>query len=417
MYDVVVVGAGPAGLMAAGVAGGDGASVLLVEKMEKPARKLRISGKGRCNITNTADLDKFMSKVRAGCEFVSFAFQEFDNKSVMNFLASIGLDVIVERGERVFPSTGRAQDVANTIENWVSRQNVDIRCNAQVKEIVVKNSVVAAIELSDGEIIECKSVILTTGGVSYPLTGSDGEGHEMAYDLGHSIVPLRPSLVPLVADESMKALVGLELRNVNTSLMVDENLFDSRFGEVVFYDNSISGPTVLALSRFAVDALLDSKKVALILDIKPALSQEKIVNRINREIALIPSAPIKVLLDKLAPRGLHSKIAKQAGINAKGSINSLNDRDIVLIAEALKSLKFRIIDYRPFSEAIVTAGGVSTNEIDEYTMQSKLVKNLFFAGELIDIDADTGGYNIQLALSTGHLAGRCAAASALKNRQ
>lgn len=409
MYDVIVVGAGVSGLMAAGVAASHGARVLLLEKMEKPARKLRITGKGRCNLTNTVPRDRFMDKVRAGAEFALCAYEEFDNQSVMAFFESIGLELVVERGERVFPSSGRAQDVANTMEYWAKKQKVEIICGAKVEEIIVNGGAVSALRLFGGKTIECKAIILATGGVSYPLTGSDGDGHEMADSLGHSIVELRPALVPLVVCEPLKALVGLELRNVNVVLSVDSLPVDSRFGEVAFYENSIAGPTVIALSRLAVDAIIDNKKVELSIDLKPALTQEKIVARLVREIPQISEAPLRVLLDKIAPRPLHNKIAKHSLCDLSKLNNKLSARDLNAIAEAVKSLKFEIVDYRPFSEAIVTAGGVSTNEIDEKTMESKLVKNLFFAGELIDIDADTGGYNIQLALSTGCLAGLSAA--------
>lgn len=410
MYDLVVVGAGVSGLMAAGSAARCGASVLLVEKMEKPARKLRITGKGRCNITNTVDGERFLAKVRAGADFVRVALGEFDNRATMAFLEEeVGLPLAVERGERVFPASGRAQDVANTIENWVKRQNVTIRCNAGVQEIVVVDGVVAGVRMSDGEVIECKNVVLSTGGVSYPSTGSDGDGHEMADNLGHSIVELRPALVPLVVQESLEALVGLELRNVNVVLEVDCQVIDQRFGEVVFYDKSIAGSTVIALSRMAVDAIIDNKNVALILDVKPALSQLKLAARVEREIEQLIEAPLRVLLDKIAPRQLHSQILRQSKLNAKLPIKKLTKEDIDILVLTVKSLKFTVVDYRPFAEAIVTAGGVATGEIDERTMASKRIKGLYFAGELIDIDADTGGYNIQLALSTGRLAGLSAA--------
>lgn len=405
MYDLVVVGAGVSGLMAAGVAGECGASVLLVDKMEKPARKLRITGKGRCNVTNTVERERFLAKVRAGSDFVRVAFGEFDNVSTMAFLESIGLPLTVERGERVFPTSGRAQDVANAIENWVKRQNVTIRCGSKVQEIIAINGEVVGVRLSDGEVIDCYKVILATGGVSYPSTGSDGDGHEMADALGHKIVELRPALVPLVMQEPMGLLPGLELRNVNVTLVVDGVAVDSRFGEVVFYDNSIAGPAVIALSRIAVDAIIDNKKVALDLDLKPALSQLKLVARIEREIGLLPDAPLRVLLDRIAPRQLHSEILRQAKFSAKLMVAKLDKNAVEELAQTIKSLKFSIVNYRPFSEAIVTAGGVATSEIDEKTMESKKIRGLYFAGELIDIDADTGGYNIQLALSTGRLAG------------
>ncbi|MEG2606725.1 MAG: aminoacetone oxidase family FAD-binding enzyme, partial [Mucinivorans sp.] len=255
MYDIIVVGGGPAGMIAAGTAGSLGANVLLLEKMEKPARKLRITGKGRCNITNTADTERFISKIRAGGEFVGSAYKAFDNRATIGFLEEIGLPLTIERGERVFPQSGRAQDVANAIENWISKQNVAIRCNVQVKDIIVNKSNVCSVVAASGEVIECHAVILATGGVSYPSTGSDGDGHEIADALGHEIIPLRPALVPLSTNESLDTLAGLELRNVEVTLMSDGKAIDSRFGELTFYKNAISGPTVIALSRMAVDAI------------------------------------------------------------------------------------------------------------------------------------------------------------------
>lgn len=406
MYDVVVIGAGVSGLMASGVAASNGASVLLVEKMEKPARKLRITGKGRCNITNNRTHREFLDRVRAGREFIEPAFTAMNNDMVVEFFESIGLPLVVERGERVFPASGRAQDVANAMENWARGKGATIRCNAPVSRIGVDGDRVAFVEIQGGERIECRAVILATGGVSYPLTGSTGDGHQMAYDLGHNIVELRPALVPLVVQDNLKAFVGLELRNVNTSLMVNGEKVDDRFGEIAFYENSIAGPTVIALSRQAVDAILDKKSVELWIDLKPALSETKLMNRIVREVEALPNAPLKVLLDKLSPRPTHTKILSQSGVKSSVLLKNLTREDIGNLIRTIKGLWFVVVDYRPFSEAIITAGGVDTSEVDPLSMESKIVHNLFFAGELLDMDADTGGYNIQLALSSGAKAAR-----------
>lgn len=409
MYDVVVIGAGVGGLMASGVAAKSGASVLLLEKMEKPARKLRITGKGRCNITNNRAHKEFLERVRAGRDFIEPAFLSMDNGMVVDFLESIGLPLVVERGERVFPASGRAQDVANAMENWAKEQGVTIRCNAPVLRIGMDCGRVAFVEIEGGERVECRAVVLATGGVSYPLTGSTGDGHQMAYDMGHNIVELRPALVPLVVQDSLKNFAGLELRNVNVSLVVGGEKIDERFGELTFYENSIAGPTVIALSRQAVDAILDQKSVELWIDLKPALSETKLMNRIVREVEALPNAPLKVLLDKLSPRPTHAKIFSQSGVKSSVMLKNLTREHVGCLIRTIKGLWFVVVDYRPFSEAIITAGGVDTNEVNQNSMESKIVGNLFFAGELLDIDADTGGYNIQLALSSGAKAGYSAA--------
>lgn len=406
MYSVVVIGAGVAGLMAAGTAAQNGAKrVLLLEKMEKPARKLRITGKGRCNITNTKSNAEFLQKVNAGAEFVDYALQQFDSKAVVAFLDSIGLATAVERGERIFPQSGRAQDVANALERWAKNSGVEIRCNAPVTSVNIKEGAIESVTVRDVEVIDCDAVIVTTGGVSYPLTGSDGDGYQWAADAGHSIVGLRPALVPLITFEDVTGLSGLQLRNVAIKLLIDGSAQMERFGDVDFYDNSIAGATILQVSRKAVDAIIDGKTVAIELDLKAALSLEKLTNRINRELATLKSATLKILLQKLTPSPLHKMVAANVGISLKTPLASLSQSDVTAIASTLKCLKFAIADYCPFTQAIVTAGGVATGQCDRETMQSQFVKKLYFAGEILDIDADTGGYNIQLALSTGRLAG------------
>lgn len=420
MYNIIVVGAGVAGLIAAGTAAAERPNdtklkVLLLEKMEKPARKLRITGKGRCNITNTKPHDEFLSKIKQGAEFAKYAFEEFDNQAVIKFLNSIGLPTMIERGDRVFPASGRAQDVADALEKWAKSQGVEIMCNAEVSDVNVENWKVASVSLKNGQSFDCQSVIITTGGVSYPLTGSTGDGYQFAFDAGHAIVPLRPALVPLVSNEDLTELAGLQLRNVSVNLYVDNILTETRFGDVDFYEKSISGATILQISRTAVDAIIDHKNVRLEIDLKAALSVAKLSARIGREIEAMPSATFKILLQKMAPSQIHQKIASSAGIALKKMITTLSPADIAAIITALKQVQFSIVDYRPFAEAIITAGGVSTDECDDKTMESKIISGLYFAGEVLDIDADTGGYNIQLALSTGRLAGHYSATHRTEN--
>ena len=412
IYDIVVVGGGVAGLIAAGTAAGQGSRVLLIEKMEKPARKLRITGKGRCNLTNLRAREGFLEKVRSGAEFVSYAYDRFDNRALTEFFESIGIPLTLERGERIFPESGRAWDVAEGLVRWVKAKGGEIRCDSPVTELIIENNAIKGVKTDNGKIL-ASQVIMSTGGVSYPSTGSTGEGHQMAYDAGHGIEPLRPALVPLVAKSNIK---GLSLRNVEVSLIIDREPVDKRFGEMEFNDRGITGPIILQISRTAVDAIGDNKQVEISIDLKPALDKQKLMSRIDRDVETLKDVSVKILLQKLTPSPLHSEIARQSGINSSTPLSRLDATDKESLAYTLKNLKFSITGYRPFTEAIITAGGVELSQVDPHTMESLIVKGLFFAGELLDIDADTGGFNIQLACSTGRLAGESAAAGA-RNRK
>lgn len=413
MYSVIIVGGGVAGLVAAAGAAAAGARVLLLERMEKPARKLRITGKGRCNITNLRPRDEFLAKVRSGADFMSYAFDQFDNNATVEMLKSIGLEVVAERGERLFPASGKAWDVAEVLIGHAARCGVEIRNNSRVKHLIINNNTVGGVVIygTNGEDVEIPSrcVIMATGGVSYPATGSSGDGHQMAYDAGIEIEPLRPSLVPLEVDAS--GLKGLALKNVSLRLMIDSNVAEERFGDTEFTSEGvISGPIILQISRTAVDALIDERAVELVLDLKPALSVAKLEGRIAREYeALGGATKLRILLGKLLPAPLHSRVAAQADLSLNTPLEKLKELDITRLIAALKGLVFKVYDYRPFTEAIVTAGGIALGEVDERTMESRKIQGLFFAGELLDIDADTGGYNIQIAVSTGRLAGLSAA--------
>ncbi len=409
-FDVIVVGGGAAGVMAAGVAASTGKKVLLCERMEKPQRKVRITGKGRCNLTNMRTGTEFLAKVRVGADFFRPAFQAFDNRQTVRFFEQIGVSLTVERGERVFPTSGRAWDVAEAHIRWAQQQGACIECHSRVLELLTRSGHIHSIlvEQQGGhrEEIACQAVILATGGASYPATGSSGDGYRLAHRTGHAIEPIRPSLTPLECGEDLRSLCGLHLRNIEARLWIDQQKVASEFGELEFLREGIGGPVVLRMSRQAVDALIDGHHVTLELDLKPALSVEKLQARIEREMAaLAPSTAVRVLAGKLLPSTLALFSLGKAGIDPHKTLTTLSDREQRAWIHQLKAFRLPISDYRPFSEAIVTAGGIRTDQVDPQTLQSKRIRGLYFAGEVLDIDADTGGYNLQIAYSTGHLAG------------
>ncbi len=405
-YNTIIIGAGAAGLMAASVAAQKG-SVLVLEKMEKPARKVRITGKGRCNITNTKAKEDFLAKVRCGANFFETAFDHFDNRATMDFFEKNGLEIEAERGDRVFPKSGKAWDVADTLVKAAKQAGAKIECYCAVESLNIEDNILKSVTTENGDTISCDNVIVCTGGLSYPATGSTGDGYNMAYDAGHNIESVRPSLTPLDSDAHMiQKLSGTKLKNINTKLLIDDKLKAEEFGEMEFMPFGVSGATVLRMSRMAVDAIIDSRKVEISIDLKPALSVKQLENRIEREVRTMrPTEQITELVHRLTPSRLVSPVLHQARIPIMLHIRQFDEARRNSLISTLKDLRINITDYRPYSEAIVTAGGIDLNEIDPSTMESILVKGLFFAGEVLDIDADTGGYNLQIAFSTGHLAG------------
>lgn len=402
-YDVIVIGGGAAGVMAAIEASSAGKTTLLLERMEKCGRKIRITGKGRCNITNTDD--NFTQKICSGAEFLSEALSRFSPQDCISRLEKIGVPVTIERGNRAFPTSGKAWDVADALVRHAQRSGTEILYNSRVKDILVSDGRATGIELEGGKRIDGSTVILATGGKSYPRTGSSGDGYYMAHDTGHKIEPLRPSLVSLGIDSKrLKQLTGLKLKNVTLSLIVDGEVIDSRFGELEFFGYGIGGAITMQISRGAVDAMIDGKSCEVALDLKPALSTQKLLGRIAREQEQ-GRMSCEQILRKLLPSAMVAEVADRAAISVK---SPCSDKAAEAIVSAVKSLRYRLTDYGSYDEAIVTAGGISLNDIDPMTMESKSVKGLYFAGELIDIDALTGGYNLQLAFSTGYLAGRSA---------
>lgn len=410
-YDVIVIGAGAAGMMAAGTAAQSGKRVLLLEKMEKSGRKVRITGKGRCNVTNARPAEEFASQVRTNAEFFKQAFAEFNNRATIRFFERRGVKLDIERGDRVFPKSGKAWDIANALLDYCVENGVKILYNTRVKDIMALGDKIFGLHYINKRGFvrkeECSQIILATGGVSYPGTGSTGDGYAFAADLGHTIEPLRPSLTPLVTSHpQMKYLEKLLLRNIRATLYIDNEPVREEFGEIGFSNRGIEGAVALRVSRDAVDALIDNKKVKLVIDLKPALTEEILRDRIARETAeMEPTEFFGELLRKLVPKPLVMPLAQELDIHSKNYISKLTEAEITRLIRTLKGLTFPIVDYAPFEYAVTTAGGVNCNEVNPYTMESLKVKGLYFAGEVLDLDANTGGYNLQIAFSTGRLAG------------
>ena len=411
-FDVIVVGAGAAGLMAAGTAAQQGRRVLLLEKMEKSGRKVRITGKGRCNVTNARPAEEFASQVRTNAAFFAPAFAGFDNRATMRFFERRGVKLEVERGDRVFPKSGKAWDIANALLDYCVDNGVEIRYDTRVTEILTLSGRVFGVKYINKRGFErkeeCPAVILTTGGVSYPATGSTGDGYAFAADLGHTIEPLRPSLTPLVTSHPQaRYLDRLLLRNIRATLYIDNAPVREEFGELGFSERGIEGAVALRMSRDAVDALIDGHRVKLVVDLKPALSEEVLRERIARERAeLAPTEFFGELLRKLVPQPLVHPLARELDIHSKDYVSKITDAQVTRLIRTLKGLTFPITDYAPFEYAVTTAGGVRCEEVNPRTLESLKVPGLYLAGEVLDLDANTGGYNLQIAFSTGRLAGQ-----------
>lgn len=411
-YDVIVVGGGAAGLMAAGTAARDGRRVLLLEKMEKTGRKVRISGKGRCNVTNARPPEEFAAQVRVNADFLAPAFAAFDNRATIRFFERSGVKLDTERGGRVFPTSGKAWDIANALLDYCLQNGVHIVCNTRVTEILTLGDRVFGVRYQNKRGFfrkeEAPHVILCTGGVSYPATGSTGDGYLFASKLGHTVVPLRPALTPLRTTHPCARAIGrLLLRNVRATLSVDGAPRREEFGEVGFSERGIDGAAALRMSRDAVDALIDGHRVTLTLDLKPALTDEVLRDRIRREREeLGTDAPFADLLRRLAPRQLVEPLARELDIDPRIRLENLNEAQTERLIRVLKGWVFPVSDYAPFEYSITTAGGVRCDEVDPETMESRKIRGLYFAGEVLDLDANTGGYNLQIAFSTGRMAGR-----------
>ena len=422
---VIVIGGGPAGLIAAGQAAKLGAETLLLEKMDRPGRKLRITGKGRCNLTNIAPLSQFIEHFRPNGRFLRQAFSQFLTSELLAFFEELGVPTVTERGGRVFPASGRAQDVVDALVNWIAECGVKVRNRSKVERLNVEGEKVtgvkvykaasrmrkaSAIRPSCGQIYHADAVIVATGGASYPETGSTGDGYQLAELAGHSIVQIRPALVPLeTRGDIAQRLQGLSLRNVKVQVRVDGKKRGQGFGEMIFTHFGVSGPVVLSLSRQVVDALRLGQKVELSIDLKPALDHGKLDARLLRELDAHGKQHFRTLLKELLPRKLIPVCMDLVDIFPGKVGHQITTRERKRLRIWLKDFRLQVNAYRPFKEAVVTAGGVNTREVEPRTMASRIVENLYFAGEVLDVDADTGGYNLQAAFSTGWVAGRSAA--------
>ena len=406
---ITVIGGGVAGLMAAGQAAEEGVDTLLLEKMKRPARKLCITGKGRCNITNIVELPDFIAHFGKTGRFLHQAFWRFFTPDLMDFFKTLGLELVTERGGRVFSASGRALDVLEVLLQWLERSGVQIKLSSKVDGLTMINQRITGV-VSRGREIPCDAVILATGGASFPATGSTGDGYRLAESAGHNVVPIRPALVPLeTSGDAAGKMAGLNLRNVNVRMLVNNKRRKEAFGEMIFTEFGVTGPVILTLSGEAVDAMRDGHKIALSIDLKPGLDEKKLDARLLRDIASRGKEQVRSFLRGLLPREMIPVCLNLTEIPPDGQVSRISAKERRRLLTWLKDFRLEVTGYRPLAEAIITAGGIDTREVDPRTMESRLTKGLFIAGELLDIHADTGGYNLQAAFSTGWLAGRSAA--------
>ncbi len=415
-YDLIIVGAGASGLLAAGHAAESGLKVLLLDKMSQAGRKLSITGKGRCNLTNEAELQDFIEQVNPDGRFLQSAFSQFYNIELIELLNRIGIQTKLERGGRYFSANDSAPDVTRKLKEWCEKNNVVFMMNFRVNRIITRKTFVGESEVltvkgvqgtmnGESKALMADQVLICTGGLSYPATGSDGDGHRMLKQLGHSVSRSMPSLVPLEIDGKLtKQLSGLELRNVRADVTERGKVLASEFGELSFITTGLSGPIILTLSRVVVPMLHKQRSINIVIDFKPALDAEKLDRRLIRDFADRGREAISSILRGLLPKKLVPVCLEQTRISSDlmGALVSAKQRKKLL--EFLKGYSIRLTGYRPFSEAIVTMGGVSVDEINQKTMESKLVSGLYIAGELLDLDGPTGGYNLQIAFSTAWIA-------------
>ena len=425
MDEVIVVGGGAAGMMAAISAGMCGARVTLIEKNEKLGKKLFITGKGRCNITNATDINDYYGHIISNPRFMHSSFRKFTNLDIINLLESHGCRTKIERGGRVFPLSDHSSDVIKTLDRILGDTGVKVLLHTRVVSLILekidvpldettiasktsktKKNRCIGVRLADGKEIFADRIVIATGGMSYKSTGSDGDGYEFARSCGHTIEPLLPTLVPYnINDERIKAMQGLSLRNIAISVRDGTKEIYSGFGEMIFTHFGVSGPLILSSSAYATKLLRDGKQLTLSMDLKPALSHEELDDRILRDFGKYANRQLINALGELLPTKIIDEVIYRSGIESRKVIHDITKKERAGLVHTIKSLEYEIASTRGIDEAIVTMGGVSTRQINPSTMESKLVDGLFFAGEVIDVDALTGGYNLQIAWSTGYSAG------------
>ena len=402
MTQVVVVGGGPGGMMAA-IAASKNNKVILIEKNNKLGKKLFITGKGRCNVTNGKDISEFFDYIPTNPHFLYSALYTFTNEDTMKFFKERGVELKVERGDRVFPKSDKSSDIIKAFEKALIENNIEIKLGAVVKDLIVKNHKITSVILDNGEFIECDNVILATGGASYPQTGSNGDGFKICKRIGHSIIPIKPSLVPIEIDEEwVKEIQGLSLRNIQlTVLNYNNKIIFKEQGEMLFTHFGISGPLCLSASSL----IKPGGKYKIVINLKPALSEKELDLRIQKDFLKYNNKDFKNALNDLFPQKLIPIMINLSKIPENQKVNSITKEQRRYFVNLISNLTMNVKGLRSIEEAIVTSGGIDTREIDPSTMQSKLISNLSFAGEIIDVDAYTGGYNVQIAISTGFIAG------------
>ncbi len=409
MANVIVIGGGAAGMMAAITAVSQGHNVTLFEKNEKLGKKLFITGKGRCNFTNAGDAEDIFNSVVTNKKFLYSAFNGFSNYDTMGFFGELGLDFKVERGNRVFPSSDHSSDVIGALSRRMKQLGVKVELNTQVDEVIANNGGFSAVKVTDAynkkRTVSADKLIIATGGNSYQSTGSTGDGYRFAKSLGHEVTPILPALVPfIVKEEWERDLQGLSLKNVNVTIYDDKKIVYSDFGEMLFTHFGVSGPTVLSASSYAAK-IIKNRPLKLVIDLKPALDEQQLDERILRDFEEFKNKSFKNSLDKLLPKKLIPVIVELSKIEPDKKIHDITKQERMTLVKLIKNLTLTLTGLRGFNEAIITQGGVSVKQINPTTMESKLVKNVYFVGEVIDVDAVTGGFNLQIAWSTAYAAG------------
>ena len=405
MKKVVVIGAGAAGMMAAATAANRGLDVTLLERNHRVGRKLLITGKGRCNITNDCDIEELIENVPTNGKFLYSAFYTFTNTDVIDMFNRLGVATKTERGKRVFPESDKARDIVDALEKMINKEKVNLVLNAKVDKIISKDNKIQKVVLSDKKEIECDAVIVATGGLSYPLTGSTGDGYKFAKSQGHTIIDTKPSLIGIeVQEKFVSDLEKLSLRNIAISVYNSKNkkVYDD-FGELEFTKYGLDGPTIKSASCRMKDTTKENYKI--VVDLKPALDEEKLDKRVQKDFQKYTNKKFEKALDDLLPKKLIPTIIELSGIDKNTVVHQISREQRKTLVHLLKNLSFTVKRYRPVEEAIVTSGGIKVSEINSSTMESKLVEGLFFVGEVIDVSAYTGGFNLQIAFSTGYLAG------------